>query len=757
MPIFFPTRRYLHVGFLGTIAAFVVLLYLVGVVGNQQYIANREAVNQIDHTGRLRMLGQRVVQKAILIRNGSVSSEVNSQLATAKTEFETTLSALKSGNADLELDPANNSNSVAFIESRWQELSKLLQEPMSASTQDHQLARLSSVGDELLQACQKLMTAERRHLTEGQIALHRILLGCIVPMLFLGATTLWLWQRRGRLLFSEETLRATEKLLAQTQVSEARSKSLMASSLDPLITINARGIVQTASDSVETVLGWKPNELIGRNVNVLMPEPYRSEHDGYLENYQRTGLSKLLGKSRELAAARRDGTVVPAVVTLWRVDLPDQSEPMFMGTIRDITERKQAEAELKRFRVALDVSPDSVFLIDRESMRFVDVNETASASMGYSRDELLGMGPQDVKPQMSKQELALKFDEIIESQDQIGAIQTVHRRKNGSTFSVEVALRALKVDHGTILIASVRDITERIRSEAELEALNKQLVDTARRVGKAEVATSVLHNVGNVLNSVNVSAGLVQDKICESGVASLVKAVSIMEQRLDDLGTYVTEDERGKHLPKFLIDVSRQIAGDEEVILNEVNSLIGNIDHIKTIVSTQQTYAAGVSGVVEEVSLAELLEDAIRINKASMKRHAVEIIQQFDDMAPVLVDKQKLLQIVVNLISNAKYACIESDNEVCRLVVSLRHLGEDRVSIEVQDNGIGIAVENLTRIFAHGFTNRNEGHGFGLHSAALATEELDGSLTAFSDGPGAGATFTLEIPYQRAEVSVCTT
>jgi len=397
-------------------------------------------------------------------------------------------------------------------------------------------------------------------------------------------------------------------------------------------------------------------------------------------------------------------------------------------------------------------------LIDRESMRFIDVNETASTSMGYSRDELLGMGPQDVKPRMSKRELALKFDEIIASQEQVEAIQTVHRRKDGSTFPVEVALRALKGDDGPILlIASVRDITERTQFEAELEALNKQLVDTLRRVDKAEIATSVLHNVGNVLNSVNVSASLVQDKTRESGVSSLVKAVSIMEQRLDDLGTYVTEDERGKHLPRFLIDVSRQIAGDEEIILNEVNSLIGNIDHIKTIVSTQQTYASGVSGVVEEVSLAELLEDAIRINTASMKRHAVEIIRQFDDMASVLVDKQKLLQIVVNLISNAKYACMESDNEVCRLVVSLRRSGEDRVSVEVQDNGIGIAAENLTCIFAHGFTTRDEGHGLGLHSAALATEELDGSLTAFSDGPGAGATFTLELPYQRAEVSVCTT
>ena len=755
----FLTRRRIQLANCGAITALVVLLFAVGAVGLQQHIGNREAVNRIDYTGQLRMLGQRVVQKTILIRDEDTSPEVHSQLAAASKRFEMIVSALKNGSTDLGLRPAGDSDTlaaIAWVESRWRELSEQSQEAIPASANDAQAAQLMVRGDQLLQACQQLMIAERRDLVAGQVNMFRTLLACMAGLLLLGTSTLWLMRREQRLGIAEEMARRSAELLATTQQSEARLKTLMASSVDPLLTIDAQGIVQSASDSVETVFGWPPQELIGQNIKVLMPEPYHSEHDGYLARRREGGTLPLQWKSRELPAVRRDGTVVQIALMIWQVDLPDQSEPLFMGTVRDITERKQTEAALIRFRSALDASPDGVFLIDRKQMRFVDMNETACASIGYSRDELFTMGPQDIKPQMTKQELARRFDEIIASEEQMGVIETVQRCKDGSTFPVEVFLRALETDDGTILIASVRDISDRKRNEKELESLHRQLVGAARKAGNAEVATSVLHNVGNVLNSVNVSAGLVRDKIRGAGVSDLTKVVSSMEQHLDDLGTYLTQDERGKHLPRFLIHLGGQMVANEETILEEVDLLIGNIDHIKTIVATQQSYASGISGLIEEVSLVELLEDAIHINRASMKRHSVTVVRQLDDVGPVLVDKQKLLQVVVNLISNAKYACIESGNEPKQLTVSLHRSGEDRVRIEVRDNGMGIAPENLTRVFAHGFTTRKEGHGFGLHSAALAAKELDGSLTADSDGVGNGATFTLELPYQEARVSLCT-
>tara|TARA_R110002095_G_scaffold163200_1_gene141355 strand:+ start:20190 stop:22148 length:1959 start_codon:yes stop_codon:yes gene_type:complete len=289
-----------------------------------------------------------------------------------------------------------------------------------------------------------------------------------------------------------------------------------------------------------------------------------------------------------------------------------------------------------------------------------------------------------------------------------------------------------------------------------LRNVSKQLIETAHQAGKAEIATSVLHNVGNVLNSVNVSAGLIQDNVLKSSANNLTRAVGVMEQHLEEIGDFVTNDDRGKHLPQLLIDVSHQISTEEDTILEEINSLIRNIDHIKAVVASQQKNAKGTAGVIEEFSLVELLEDAININTASMERHSVKITRKFDDIEPVVSDKQLLLQIIVNLISNAKYACLESGNKKHLLTVRLKHKGQDRISIEVQDNGMGITAENLTKIFAHGFTTRKEGHGFGLHSAILAAKELSGSLVATSDGPGTGATFTLEIPYQQAGTILCT-
>jgi signal transduction histidine kinase len=290
----------------------------------------------------------------------------------------------------------------------------------------------------------------------------------------------------------------------------------------------------------------------------------------------------------------------------------------------------------------------------------------------------------------------------------------------------------------------VNPLTKKLRKTQRL------LADAARAAGKAEIATDVLHNVGNVLNSINVSAGAIQETVRASEVTSLNKAVDIIEQHLGDLGVFLTQDDRGKHFPRYLIEVSRQMAEHEERVLEQVNSLISNVDHIKEIVAAQQVYVGSDSTVVEEVSVIEVLEDAIHINAALMQRDSVRIIRQFDEIAPVMLDREKLLHVVVNLIRNAKHACDDSGHGTNQVTVSLRRSSEDSLSIEVRDTGIGIAAENLTRVFSQGFTTLKAGRGFDLHSAALATKELNGCLTARSDGPGTGATFSLNIPYEHA-------
>ncbi|WP_197995823.1 cache domain-containing protein [Gimesia algae] len=290
-----------------------------------------------------------------------------------------------------------------------------------------------------------------------------------------------------------------------------------------------------------------------------------------------------------------------------------------------------------------------------------------------------------------------------------------------------------------------------------LQKTSWQLIQTAHQAGKAEIATSVLHNVGNVLNSVNVSASLIQNNVNNSSSKNLGKAVEVIEHHLTDLGQFVTHDERGKHLPRFLIDVSHELSSEEDKILDEINSLIRNIDHIKTIVEAQQKHAKDKEGFVEIVSLIELMEDAININIASMERHSVKIQRNYSDIDRIVTDKQLLLQIFINLINNAKYACLESNHQEHQITLGIQPLGKERVMIKIEDNGMGIDSKNLTKIFAHGFTTRQGGHGFGLHSSALAATELGGSLVANSQGPGTGAIFTLEIPYRLTGAKLCKT
>ena len=180
-------------------------------------------------------------------------------------------------------------------------------------------------------------------------------------------------------------------------------------------------------------------------------------------------------------------------------------------------------------------------------------------------------------------------------------------------------------------------------------------------------------------------------------------------------------------------------------MLDEVKALSENVEHIKRIVAMQQTYAR-VSGIQETVALAELIESALRIDAESFSRHGVHVIREFTDVPTVNLDKHRALQIFVNLLQNAKHACNESNKSQKCITIRILRCAKEAVRIEVSDNGVGIAAENLTRIFSHGFTTRKDGHGFGLHSAALAAKEMQGMLTAQSAGPGYGATFVLELP-----------
>lgn len=448
-----------------------------------------------------------------------------------------------------------------------------------------------------------------------------------------------------------------------------------------------------------------------------------------------------------------DGRVVWAVLTSRMFSDPATGHKQSVTTLVDISELKETEAELAYerdlLRALLDGSPDAIYFKDTASRIL-----RCSASLGRS------MGHADTRPLIGKTDMEIFGPEVaIESRaDEEQIIRTgqpiINKtertvRPGGTvvwTLTTKMPLRSVTGEIiGTMGIS--KDITPIKQAEEQLEAVHKQLLETSRQAGMAEVATGVLHNVGNVLNSVNVSATLVAEQVRHSETEHLARVCKLLREHEADIGHYLQEDPQGRQVLQFLEKLASHLASERAENLAELDNLRKNVEHIKEIVAMQQSYAR-VSGLEETLPLHEIVEDALRMNAGALSRHEISLVRDYRIRPTITVERHKVLQILVNLVRNAKYAC--DDAHRVDKQVTVRIDGDDRrVRVAVIDNGIGISPENLTRIFSHGFTTRKNGHGFGLHSGALAARQLGGALLARSDGPGQGATFILELPYTR--------
>jgi PAS domain S-box-containing protein len=291
-----------------------------------------------------------------------------------------------------------------------------------------------------------------------------------------------------------------------------------------------------------------------------------------------------------------------------------------------------------------------------------------------------------------------------------------------------------------------RDITARREDEVRLSEMHRALVETSRQAGMAEVSTGVLHNVGNTLNSVNISTSVITERLRKSRVSGLIKATGLLSEHTADLASFLTQDLQGQKLPAYLIAVSRQLQEERDGLLQEMHALGESVEHINSIIAMQQMHARA-AGVVEQVAVPQLFDEALRLIAGSFEKQGIRIERDYAPVPPISVDRHKLLQILINLLSNARHALVDSDKEDkwIRLRIRLAPDGTGTL-IEVTDNGVGIAPETLPRLFMQGFTTRKTGHGFGLHISALSAAEMKGRLTCSSPGLGQGATFTLELP-----------
>lgn len=291
----------------------------------------------------------------------------------------------------------------------------------------------------------------------------------------------------------------------------------------------------------------------------------------------------------------------------------------------------------------------------------------------------------------------------------------------------------------------VVDISDRKKNEAIEKKNNEQMLFLSRRAGMAEIATSVLHNIGNVLNSANVSIGLMKEISERPVYERLVKIGGLLNAHKDNLKDYIYNDEKGKVIPGYLTELLNSLEGSHQELKNETIALMESIVHIKDIVLSQNAIS-GASGVMEKISLEELVMCAVQMTNHEKETQRIEFKNDFQKIPSVYSDKSKVLQICVNLIQNAKDAVLQKTEEGQRCVELMLSVEKEKIFFKVKDNGVGITPEDAKNIFSFGFTTKKNGHGFGLHSSILSAQELGGNLRFESSGVNQGSIFVLSLP-----------
>lgn len=555
-----------------------------------------------------------------------------------------------------------------------------------------------------------------------------------------------------------ELAEANQALAAEIEASERAEEALrteqrlLRTMIDALpiyiACLDKNGRYVFANNLVRAFFGKRVSEIEGKHFTEVMPGPMRDKHQAliaaclagkvvpFVDEFTLGDGAKIIGQGVFAPLTDKNGHVTGAVCG-----------------VMDITERRRAEEELLGknafFEALVESSLDGILVVGKDRKKILQNQQVIDL---WQLPVSLASGTDDEDQARYLMNMTNNPEQFLANIDYL------------YEHPKETDRREIELKNGTVLdrysssvigkdgryygrIWMFRDITVRKQLELEMEQTHQQLMAASRQAGMAEVATGVLHNVGNVLNSVNVSANLVANSIRASRAATLARVVELLHQHAGDLADFITRDERGRNLPVFLAHLHEHLQAERAHLLEELRSLIGNIEHINEIVAVQQANARRV-GVIESVLPSELMENALKMNAATYHCHQVEIIRDFEKAPPLQVDKHKVLQILINLLQNAKRACGQSSGNRRCVTVRVRRHGERAVRLEVADNGIGIPAENLTRIFAHGFTTQKDGHGFGLHSGALTAKDLGGTLAAYSDGPGHGSTFILELPLE---------
>ena len=331
-------------------------------------------------------------------------------------------------------------------------------------------------------------------------------------------------------------------------------------------------------------------------------------------------------------------------------------------------------------------------------------------------------------------------------------IECIGTQSDGATFPIECVFSEMPLADQTMYIWVMRDISERKEAEMRLEQAQLDLLESAHQSGMAEIATGVLHNIGNILNSVSLSAEEVNRLVKEIKFPMFDKAVTMLTDNRDNITDFLTTDPKGSKLIDYFVVLNDSFSKGFTSTKSEIEHMKSHIEMIKDVISTQQEYAKG-NHYSETLDINRLIEDALKIERNSLNKNFIYVSTNLNQLPDCEVHKSKLLQVITNLLKNAKEATLENKNiEQRKISIESSKLDSHFAYIRIKDNGIGISEEDISKVFQHGFTTKEAGHGFGLHASIVAMKEMKGNITAESEGINQGTTFTVTVPLSKTSL-----
>lgn len=498
--------------------------------------------------------------------------------------------------------------------------------------------------------------------------------------------------------------------------AEMRTRAILDTVVDGIITIGESGVIESFNRAAERIFGYEASEVIGNNVAMLMPSPYREEHDGYLENYRRTGEARIIGIGRVVEGRRKDGTTFPLELAVSATTL--RSGTVFTGIVRDISERVAAEHALKdaeaRMRAVVETAVDGIVVIDSNGA-IEAFNRAAENLFGYTAAEVNGQNVRILMPQPFHDE----HDRYLENYLRTGRPKVIGigrevtgLRKDGTTFPMELSVGDTRLGSRRLFTGIIRDISERKRAEAALREAQK-----LESLGV--LAGGIAHDFNNLLVGIIGNAGLALDELSpESPAREVVKDIEVTGKRASELAHQML------------------------------------------------AYSGKARLVAEDIDLNRLVEEMTHLLRVSIRKGAILRYNLSPGLAPVEADATQVRQVFMNLVINASDA-IGDRSGVITISTGMMHANReylseaylppdlkegDYVFLEVSDTGQGMSPDVRERIFDPFFTTKFTGRGLGLAVVLGVVRGHRGAIKVYSE-PGHGSTFKVLFPPSKVEMT----